>query len=161
MAYCVVALRLLMRSQSPRVQALSAPLLLSIVLGSACLGGIILFTAYRVTWFRAAGASARVDIKSELRRWNAQSDEEVLQTTVEDVRRFILSKGKAAPTFGISRGHYSKASAHSLSKLTETCNFQPFNSTNPPSALMLPGLLSARSVEHASSLECAAALGRW
>ena len=144
-----------------RLQAVSAPLLLSIVLGSACLGGIILFTAYRVTQFRAAGASAKVDIKSELRRWNAQSDEEVLQTTVEDVRRFIRSKGTSSPTFGISRGHYSKASAHSLSKLTETCNFQPFNSTNPPSALMLPGLLSARSVEHASSLECAAALGRW
>lgn len=27
-----------------------------------------------------------MDIKSELRKWNAQSDEEVLQATLEDVR---------------------------------------------------------------------------
>lgn len=134
---------------SLRLQPLSSPLLLSIVVGSAFLGGIILLTIFRVLAWRArvaAGSDSRVNIKSELRRWNAQSDDEVLQTTLEDVRQFIRTKGRSAPTFGISRGHYSKASPHSLSKLTQTCNFEPFNSTSPPSALLLPGLLSARSV---------------
>jgi len=46
------------------------------------------------------------DIKSELKKWNAQSDEEVLQATLEDVRRFLRSKGSSTPTFGVSRGRY-------------------------------------------------------
>ena len=97
--------------------------------------------------------TASVDIVSELNRWNAQSDDEVLQTMVDDVRRFISSKGASGPTFGISRGHYSRASPQSLFKLKNSCfqavnsadpNFLPFNATNPPPALLLPGLLSAR-----------------
>jgi hypothetical protein len=47
-----------------------------------------------------------MDMKSELKKWNAQSDEEVLQATLEDVRRFLRSKGSSIPTFGVSRGRY-------------------------------------------------------
>ena len=36
--------------------------------------------------FLLGGAGGKVDIKSELRKWNAQSDEEVLQATLENVR---------------------------------------------------------------------------
>jgi len=98
-------------------QRSSPLLLLSICLGGVVLCSIILYTTSRV--LAARGRASRVDIKSELKRWNTQSDDEVLQATVEDVRRFIRSRGSSAPTFGISRGHYSSASQHSLSKLTQ------------------------------------------
>jgi len=59
-------------------------------------------------------------------------------------RRFLRRKGASTPTFGVSRGRYWKASPHSLTKLSQTCNFNVSNATAPPSALMLPGLLSQR-----------------
>ena len=45
---------------------------------------------------------------------------------------------------------HRKASPHSLTKLTQTCNFPVQNATTPPSALMLPGLLSQR--QHLSDI---------
>jgi hypothetical protein len=48
----------------------------------------------------------KLDMKSELKKWNAQSDEEVLQATLEDVRRFLRNRGSSTPTFGVSRGRY-------------------------------------------------------
>jgi len=121
-------------------------LLLLVILGSTFLG-------FQMQRQGAATQRTSVDIIEELNRWNAQSDDEVLQTMVDDVRRFISSKGAAGPTFGISRGHYSRASPQSLFKLKNSCfqasnsadpNVLPFNTTNPPPALLLPGLLSAR-----------------
>ena len=53
------------------------------------------------------------------------------------------------PTHTHTRTH-RKASPHSLTKLTQTCNFPVQNATAPPSALMLPGLLSQR--QHLSDI---------
>jgi len=106
---------------------------------------------------------------SDLRRWYAQSDEDVLDTTRQDVRRFVEAKGAAAPSvFGISRGPYSRLGNYTrLPKIAGfgapgerpeegsrfTCNFDAFkflpaNSTPPDApphaSLLMPGLLSQR-----------------
>ena len=62
---------------------------LSLLVGICFLAIIAVCAAYRIRqggflWGGKGGG--KVDIKSELRKWNAQSDEEVLQATLEDVR---------------------------------------------------------------------------
>lgn len=109
---------------------------------------------------------------SELRKWYAMSDEDVLQATQDDVRRSISwgedmdAQGSFPQTYGLSRGPYSKISPHSrllkiagvsnsaeVAGMRFACNFDVFtfrnsNSTPPDapphSSLLLPGMLSHR-----------------
>ena len=114
---------------------------------AACLGCIALYMAPKNDH-----RGGPIDVKSELASRLAESDEAVLNTTLHDVRAFLRSKGKrgefALTSMGVTRGLYSKQTAHGLSRLNESCHFEPENSSNstslPPPALLLAGALTER-----------------